>query len=869
MWGSTKISALVLIVFAAVVNIAAQKVPYTENKNQHDGHTVLLGGLFPLSNNDNNRCQGIRTSAVEASEAMVFAIRSINANPTLLPNVNLTFDIRDTCSIPNKALEQSLSYVHSSVPSRNINESLAVSGIIGAGFFSHVSAAVASLFRLFQIPQISYGSSASVLSDRVRFDYFFRTLPPDSFLARAMADVVNHFNWTYVIALHSDDTFGNSGMEIILKKIIERNNSTTCVAVQISLPIVESDAFYDNVVARMNRKWVRNATVAMLYGYRSQATAIMQAIQRLVEREPDSPLQYLTWVGCEALRVSSEYHHLVQGMMRMEYRVKGSHSFQNHFTSMTPNRASGNPHFNEYWETKFNCSIAQGQGRQRCPSNLQNDNYKQKNEISSIIDAVYAFAHAIHALIVEHCPNGDLCSKIVVQHTSGIGVNGTMIRDYLLYNLSFPGLSADVVRFDSSGNDRSSYYVKNLQKRPGNTYEYEIVGTWDPVNLLNLTGDIHWNNRDEVPTSVCSLPCENGSYPESVDNQAKCCWTCKQCLGDNTVSTGQGCSECVVGYSPNENRSKCIKNPISHLKWTDPWVIVIVIATCLGIAATTFVVVVYIVCFKHTIIKASSRELSGILLGGLMLCYIVAFFFMAKPSEAICGIRRILVGMSFSVCFSALLVRTNRIHRIFNRSPEQMKTVPRFISPQSQVLITFILISIQAIITILWLSIEHPSIVLSHDRRVTELKCGESPTISLLVYLGYNLLLLILSTYFAFLARKVPENFNEAKFINITLYTIIIIWLALIPTYLGTAQLGSIYQTVSLVIAIILSATTTLGCLFMPKVFILFKQLIKREKDSQPTSTNGFTTNSNGFTTKSSLASNGSADNKNSLDPFK
>ena len=79
--------------------------------------------------------------------------------------------------------------------SSNANK-LAVSGIVGEGFFSHFSEAVASLFRLFQIPQISYGSSAYVLSDRVRFDYFFHTLPPDCFLDRAitaMADTVNYF----------------------------------------------------------------------------------------------------------------------------------------------------------------------------------------------------------------------------------------------------------------------------------------------------------------------------------------------------------------------------------------------------------------------------------------------------------------------------------------------------------------------------------------------------------------------------------------------------------------------------------------------------------------------------------------------------
>ena len=102
-----------------------------------------------------------------------------------------------------------------------------------------------------------------------------------------------------------------------------------------------------------------------------------------------------------------------------------------------------------------------------------------------------------------------------------------------------------------------------------------------------------------------------------------------------------------------------------------------------------------------------------------------------------------------------------------------------------------------------------------------------NPLIGLVVSLGYNLLLLVLSTYFAFLARKVPENFNEAKYIHITLYTI---WLAFIHTYIGPVELGAVYQTSSLTVAIVLSATSALACIFVPKVILLFKQLRKEKK---------------------------------------
>ena len=123
---------------------------------------------------------------MERTEAMVFAIRKINRNPSLLPGVNLTFDIRETCTRQNVALEKAIEYVQNIDDSCTNQTTLAVSGVVGAGR-SSVSASMASLFRLFQLPQISYSSTADFLSDKSRFDYFFRTVPSDSLQARAMA----------------------------------------------------------------------------------------------------------------------------------------------------------------------------------------------------------------------------------------------------------------------------------------------------------------------------------------------------------------------------------------------------------------------------------------------------------------------------------------------------------------------------------------------------------------------------------------------------------------------------------------------------------------------------------------------------------
>jgi metabotropic glutamate receptor 2/3 len=50
------------------------------------------------------------------------------------------------------------------------------------------------------------------------------------------------------------------------------------------------------------------------------------------------------------------------------------------------------------------------------------------------------------------------------------------------------------------------------------------------------------------------------------------------------------------------------------------------------------------------------------------------------------------------------------------------------------------------------------------------------------------MVLITICTVYAIKTRKVPENFNEAKFIGFTMYTTCIIWLAFVPLYFGTGN---------------------------------------------------------------------------------
>ena len=820
----------------AVSLVSARGIVYrTEGTTEADlNDTIVLGALFPIHDSGPNRnqpCGDVQPTAIQLVESMVLAIRMINEDPTLLPNITLAFDIRDTCLSINYALQQCVDYIQSSGV---CNEQLGqgVSAVVGP-FQSTISEPSANLFGLFEIPQVSYGSSATLFSED-RFSYFFRTISPDNFQAQALVDIIVEFGWEYVMLLHSNDLYGNGGSEAIVNEINRRNRSTNCIAIQIALSSDPTN--YDDAVNQMEQNWVRNASVVLLFGDLQDAIGMLQEIKERVGQDSDFPLQNLTWIGSDSWGDSlpDEYRPLARGMLSTVPRSEFIEEFDNYFTSLNPANNTANPWFTEYWENQFQCNLGLSPDLENCTVDSQfisfnATNYSQFSLVPLVLDAVFALAHAFQNL-TSRCPKGDLCPDIL---TNGV-VNGVLLRDSLL-NISFPGKSQKTTLFfDSNGDVEGPYSVLNLQRLPNGQYQYEEVGSWDVQTALSINNEIiQWVSGDQPPRSICSLPCEVGEISMIVPRQASCCFRCRQCL-NNTAAIDNTCVSCddTPGLQANEDHTQCIPIPISFLTWSNPWAILLTFLSSVGVVATSVVIVIFVVFYKHELIKASSRELSAILLLGLFLCYLMPFFYIAEPSAAICGIRRFGVGFCFAMSYSALLVKTNRIYRIFSRNQNSSAKQLKFISPLSQVVITLALISVQIVIGIVWLSVEVPATEVISSSTSNELACASSSVVNLIVALSYSLFLLILCTYFAFLTRKVPENFNEAKFINVTMYSTCLVWLAFVPTFFATNELGTIFQTTTLALGVIFSATIALSCLFISKVVLLKSRQQRKTENS-------------------------------------
>ncbi|KAM8893149.1 metabotropic glutamate receptor 3 isoform 2-T3 [Spinachia spinachia] len=840
---SARVPAVILVMMFRGVLLSVGDPPASRREIRIEGDLVL-GGLFPVHEKGAGmeECGRVNEDrGIQRLEAMLFAIDRINEDSLLLPGVSLGVHILDTCSRDTYALEQALEFVRASLTKVDDTEficpdgsyalqddsPLVIAGVIG-GSFSSVSIQVANLLRLFQIPQISYASTSAKLSDKTRYDYFARTVPPDFYQAKAMAEILRFFNWTYVSTVASEGDYGETGIEAFEQEARMRN---ICIATSEKVGRSNAKKSYEAVIRQLLQK--PNARVAVLFLRSDDARELLAAAARL-----NTSFIWVAsdgWGAQESIVKGNEV--TAEGAITLELAANPLPEFNRYFLNLNPVKNHRNPWYREFWEQRFQCSLGGGGaaggggpgvglGGTALPPcdmdlSLDKNNFEPESKIMFVVNAVYAMAHALHYMQRSLCFNTTkLCDSMKA-------LDGRRLyRDYIL-NVSFtapfsPPGSETVVKFDSQGDGVGRYNIFSYQ-RSADRYGYVPVGDW--AESLTLSNDlIHWP-RVAVPTSQCSDPCERNEMKKMQAGEY-CCWICTACEPHEYLADEFTCSPCAPGQWPTEELTSCYDLPEDYIMWEDAWAIGPITIACLGFMCTGLVFWVFIRHNDTPLVKASGRELCYILLCGVFMSYALTFLFLAKPSPAICALRRLGLGTSFAVCYSALLTKTNRIARIFSGVKDGAGAVrPRFISPSSQVFICLSLISVQLVMVSVWLLLEVPGtrrFTLPERRQTVILKCNVRDS-SMLLSLGYDVLLVILCTVYAFKTRKCPENFNEAKFIGFTMYTTCIIWLAFLPIFYVTSSDYRV-QTTTMCISVSLSGFVVLGCMFAPKVHIIMFQ---------------------------------------------
>ncbi|XP_060929559.1 extracellular calcium-sensing receptor-like [Limanda limanda] len=776
------------------------------------------------------RCTGsIVSRELRFSRAMIFAIEEINNSSNLLPGVTLGYDIYDSCASVLMAARLAFQLANSQEPEfslgndHNCSQSGMVMAIVGESS-STLSISMSRVLGPFNIPQVSHFATCACLSNKKQYPSFFRTIPSDKYQAKALAKLVKHFGWTWIGAVRSDSDYGNNGMASFLD-----------AAHREGICVEYSESFYrNNPRSKIQRvaEVIRRSTATVIVAF--VASGDMRILLEELSREPSPPRQ---WLGSEGWVTDSRLLRFTfcAGAIGIGIQQAVIPGLRDFLLDLPTTKVSASPVLTEFWESEFNCRLDQSAatGESLCDGTediqtLQSP-YTDTSQLritNMVYKAVYAIAHAIHNAVCQKTNSTRKCDKLTRIESKQILTE--------LKKVSFSQNGYDV-SFDASGDPVATYELVNWQRRASGSIALETVGHYNaslPVGQeFHISRNLTWmEGGTQVPASVCTDSCPAGTRKVLQRGKPICCYDCVPCPeGEISNATDSpDCFPCSDEFWPNAERNTCLRKPVEFLSIHE---VLGIILAAFSVGGAFLAIITAAVFFRHRtspIVRATNSELSFLLLFSLTLCFLCSLTFMGAPSEWSCMLRHTAFGITFVLCISCVLVKTIVVLMAF-KATLPGRNIMKWFGPPLQRMTVVSFTFIQVLICIIWLVVSPPfpmKNLTTYKERII-LECALGSAIGFWAVLGYIGLLAFFCFVLAVLARKLPDNFNEAKLITFSMLIFCAVWITFIPAYVSSP--GKFTVAVE-IFAILASSFGLILCIFAPKCYII---LFKPEKNSK------------------------------------
>ncbi|XP_053794279.1 G-protein coupled receptor family C group 6 member A isoform X2 [Vidua chalybeata] len=584
---------------------------------------IVIGGLFAVHSEMLHpeedpikpviqNCAGFEIQVFLQTLAMIHAIETIN-NSTLLSGVTLGYEIYDTCAEVTKAMASALRFLSKFNSSEDAVEFKCnysdyiprVKAVTGASY-SEVSMAVSRLLALQLIPQVSPASSAEILSDKIRFPSFFRTIPSDFHQTRAMTRLICESGWNWIGVIATDDDNGRFALESFGVQAMANN---VCIAFKEMLPAYLSDSTFHTKVDQAIEKIVKETRVNVIVVFMRQFH-VLKLFKKAIERNVNK-----IWIASDnwsaAVKISTIPNIRQLGtVVGFGFKNGDISSFQEFLRKLHEKPTENNKFLREYIMLLSVCAHLKYHDFQTCIANQSQDNLLENDWskpqiwrddflnanvepgfIHSTMLAVYAIAHAIKRL----CKDRDC--KDPSAFTPWEKVQSTCSQPCR------PG------------------QVKKVTESP-HTCCYECI--YCPENHYSNQTDMDYcyrcNNKTywaPINSSTC--------YRKTIYFLAWTDWFAIFLLLLSAFGVVLVLSICVIF-------TKNLDTPV--------------------VKASGGLTVCYIILFSH------------------FLIFLSTVFFIDVPTEFKCKTRQALFGISFTLCISCILIKSLKILLAFSFDPK-------------------------------------------------------------------------------------------------------------------------------------------------------------------------------------------------------
>ncbi|XP_033024320.1 vomeronasal type-2 receptor 26-like [Lacerta agilis] len=775
--------------------------------------------------------------------ALIFAVKEINENSHILPNLTLGFQIYDSYFNAKRTCHATMllmSTIEKFVPNYTYDIQKNLIAVIG-GLDSQTSIHVANVLDIYKIPQLIY-SPVPVMNDKTPGLPFHQLVPTENLQYKGIVSLLLHFGWTWIGVIVMDNSNGERFVQTVFPMFSQNG---VCFAFIERIPTLTFVTDVKNVLeegAKIHDKLLGSTANVLVVNGESYSFTFFRWLPYLTEQELiTTTLKGKVWIATAQLVVTSFVFQrtwdmkIFQGALTITIHSNNIENFHRFLESRSPSSAAGDGFIAEFWQNAFACVFPmrfQGQAQ----GNICTGEEKLESlpgtffEMSmtghsySIYNAVYTVAHTLCKI-----------SKSRMRHRAMVGGGGLKLQKqpswqlhHFLRSVSFNNSAGDEVSFDQKGELIAGFDIINWIVFPNQSFQRVKVGRIDPQaspgHAFTINEDAitwhSWFNKVQ-PLSLCTESCHPGSSKQLKEGEPFCCYDCIPCPEGKIADQNDmgDCYECTDENYPNKRKNLCIPKDVSFLSFEEPMGIFSAVFS-LSFSSISALVLALFVKYRNTpIIKANNQDLSYTLLISLLLCFLCALLFIGHPQKVTCLLRQSAFGIIFTVAVSCVLAKTITVVLAFiatKPGSRLRKWVGRRLANSIVLFCSFI----QAKICIMWLAFSPPFPDVDKHSTYGEivLECNEGSVAMFYCVLGYMGFLAMASFTVAFLARKLPGSFNEAKFITFSMMVFCSVWFSFVPTYLSTK--GKYMVTVE-IFCILASSAGLLGCIFSPKCYII------------------------------------------------
>ncbi|XP_023563207.1 vomeronasal type-2 receptor 116-like [Octodon degus] len=763
--------------------------------------------------------------------AFIFAIEEINRNSHLLPNISLGYEYHNLLYSYWRILESFLILYpgQSGTPNYSCGTETKSIALLTASPWA-ISSQVGPFLELYKFPQLTFGTFDPAFSDSGQFPSLHQVAPKDTSLALAMVSLLLHFSWTWVGLVMTE---GQNGFQFLSDVRRETDRNGVCIAfVTLISNALVSYLSFTKLKNFLTREILPVNVVIIYYDSDSLNNIFHHLGLHLVT--------WRIWVTNTQWHADLAGRNFIldsfHGILIFSHHHKEISGFNRFIQTATPFKYPEDTFLTRYWFQNFHCLFSTSDcSLKDCTPNaslaslpLNRFDTAMNDGSFNTYNAVYVVAHALQEMILERA------QKQLIESGDNMVFSPWQLQP-LLKDLHVNTPAGEQVNLDKHNKLDTKYDILNFWNFPEGLRLRVKVGTFSPhespgEQLILSEEMIQWAiGNMETPRSACSESCTPGFRKSPQEGKAACCFDCAPC-SRNEITNDTDMEQCVMcphHQYANIQRNHCLQKNVTFLAYEDRLGKALA-GTALSLTMLTSAVLGLFVNHQDTpIVKANNRALSYTLLISLTCCFLCSLLFIGRPNTATCILQQTTFGVVFTVAVSTVLAKTVTVLLAFKITAPDRRMRQWLVSGAPNYIIPICSL-IQLTLCGVWMGTNPPYIDTDahseHGHII--IVCNKGSLTAFYCVLGYLGSLALVTFTVAFLARNLPDTFNEAKFLTFSMLVFCSVWLTFLPVYHSSKGKAMVAMEVFSILA---SSSGLLGCIFAPKCYII---LLRPERNS-------------------------------------